>query len=472
MLNHENIYKYKDKSEKEIKVSKSEDDLTIKSLYSLDKEFKKLKAYEHAKEYDESQRRKNTNVNHLDEYLSKIENEEYEKQKNEISAEVIEQFNLEHSEQNRSNALKEEIIKSNRRSSESRRLVYMPQKAALVPSFANSFKEKLNSESRARELTKKNGDLFQKRVNAEKLKVARQTTTRHNLSEMEKYMEIRKGKNSCKDNEVYRDLAQFIGAYDSSLNDEDKIKLLDYYLGVSQKKGPEDVEGKDTAKALDIMTRALFAINIPALRLDSDSVIANKAGTFESILGQVTAYENMLKRYEHQDKDGKTVSYFDGIEAHMKNVIENHINKLRLISLYYITRRDIMLNNVYNTHRDDEITLNIDDNATSEQKNLAQSIMESYVVGKKLMQIAGASEKDLREIGNIHITRQAAVNLLNKSGELVNDTEASREKQREMLQNSFNSMNYIAVNGVGVYTSKAVRSDTTISALFTSFDRL
>ena len=54
MLNHENIYKYKEKSEKEIKVSKSEDDLTIKSLYSLDKEFKKLKAYEHAKEYDES----------------------------------------------------------------------------------------------------------------------------------------------------------------------------------------------------------------------------------------------------------------------------------------------------------------------------------------------------------------------------------------------------------------------------------
>ena len=472
MLNHENIYKYKDKSEKEIKVSKSEDDLTIKSLYSLDKEFKKLEAYKHAKEYDESQRRKNTNVNHLDEYLSKIENEEYEKQKNEISAEVIEQFNLEHSEQNRSNALKEEIVKSHRRSSESRRLIYMPQKAALVPSFANSFKEKLNSESRARELTKKNGDLFQKRVNAEKLKVSRQTTSRHNLSEMEKYMEIRKGKNSCKDNEVYRDLAQFIGAYDSSLNDEDKIKLLDYYLGVSQKKGPEDVEGKDTAKALDIMTRALFAINIPALRLDSDSVIANKAGTFESILGQVTAYENMLKRYEHQDKDGKTVSYFDGIEAHMKNVIENHINKLRLISLYYITRRDIMLNNVYNTHRDDEITLNIDDNATSEQKNLAQSIMESYVVGKKLMQVAGASEKDLREIGNIHITRQAAVNLLNKSGELVNDTEASREKQREMLQNSFNSMNYIAVNGLGVYTSKAVRSDTTISAMFTSFDRL
>ena len=89
MLNHENIYKYKEKSEKEIKVSKSEDDLTIKSLYSLDKEFKKLKAYEHAKEYDESQRRKNTNVNHLDEYLSKIENEEYEKQKNEISAEEL-----------------------------------------------------------------------------------------------------------------------------------------------------------------------------------------------------------------------------------------------------------------------------------------------------------------------------------------------------------------------------------------------
>ena len=213
--------------------------------------------------------------------------------------------------------------------------------------------------------------------------------------------------------------------------------------------------------ALGLMTKALFAIDIPSIRLDSDVLMAGNAEKLESITGQVYAYENMLARY------GK--DYFKEINADVAKLLKNHLDKLRLISAYYVSRKDVVTDMEYSTHYDEELTLEVNEQTPDSVKALVEKIMNSTVLAAKLMEVSGVKQKD--RTGMVKAIREVKSNaskqLFNKSSNAL-----KTEEQRKLLEESVKKMSYFGVNGFGVYSLNAKNCGVSFGSLFKNFNNL
>ena len=347
-----------------------------------------------------------------------------------------------------------------------RQLVYYPTKSVLSPQYGKSFKQRLSAQQRLEKQSNVKSALYMKKKNEQMLIDARDQYSRSCIESMDNMLS---DKNiNCEKGQDYKDIAQFMASKEMGFTQEDKERLLEYYLGAGKSEAMKNDAGQDLQKALDLMTKALFAIDIRSLHLESDAGFVRNAGRLESIMGQVAAYEHTLQKYDAENGEG---AYFATIGEEAVTVKEQ-LDRLRLLSLYYINRRDIMTNKYYVEHYDDEISK--EGGLNQEQDKLSQLLVDNALIGKKLMESFGASEAQIKKgVADQSKKKGGITSSMVKEGQkLVDDSNESVELQRQRLEEAFKSMDYFGVNGFGVYSSKAVRCSTSFSGLGFAMDDL
>lgn len=359
--------------------------------------------------------------------------------------------------------LREMLMSTRYSNSEDRKLVHFPTKSVLAPKYNDRYRERLSASKRIEKRNDSSSELYQKKKNKQMIINARDNYAKSCIKGMKTLMEGRAV--TCEGAE-YKDLAQFMGTNEAGLTQEEKKSLLDNYLGTSKGKGDGEYEGRDRQRALDLMTKALFSIDVPSIRLDSDISFVQNAGKLEAIMGMVVAYEHMLQRYETTDENGTVHTYFDDIDESIATVVKEQMDRLRILSLYYVNRRDIITNSYYADHQNNEISKLVD-NATDDQKKLSQMLLDSTFIGEKLMQTYGAKKEVIAaSIGDSIITGpDLTMAMIKESRKLTASNKDGKKLQMAKLEEAFKSMDYFGINGFGVYTSEAVRCSTGFAML-------
>lgn len=330
------------------------------------------------------------------------------------------------------------ILNEAERTEGNRNLVIIPTQTALLSGMGESFNERLDPNERARKIINKKSELYQKDKNARMVEVAEDNYARKCHAAMRMSMESRAVK--CEDKQVYSDLSQFIAASDKELTQADKTMLLDCYLGKSLNNGPEGLEGQDKQKAMDIMTKAIMAIDVSSIRIDSDAYLARNSEMLEGVSCKVAAYHRMLKRY------GESEAYFGNLEGTLPKIIRDQLDRLSLISYYYQSRKDIIKDKYFREHYNDEVSMHTDENAPDEQKKLAKKLTESVNLCDKLR--AAFGEKGQRRSFRLS------------------------ERQRNKLEMTLADMDYLRIGEDDYYSSKAIKCDKTFEGLKLSFNEL
>ena len=359
-----------------------------------------------------------------------------------------------------SSAWLRKALKSTRHlNSEMRELVHIPTLAVYSAEYGKRFNEKVEAQTRLEKMENHKSALYQKKKNAIMVREAVNSNSRRCLDSMEKAMLGREI--VCEDGNLYKDLAMFMGAGEQELSAQDKRKLLDHALGTSRNADTGQIEGQNIKAALGLMSKSLFALDIPSLRLDSDVLMAGNAEKLEAITGQVAAYEHMLERYPGD--------YFREIDDDIAGMLKDHLNKLRLIAAYYVSRKEVVTDMEYSTFYDEELTLELDDTASDEQKAMVEKIMNSTVLAAKLMEVSGVRQKDRKGVVKAvkGVKSNASKRILAKAQNLINE-----KQQRELLERSVKKMSYFGVNGFGAYTLNAKNCGASFGSLFKGFNDL
>ena len=459
MFQHENL-----KKDQEIKVSVSAEDV-IQSRNALSLEDGPVQN----KSKEESDRKDNSlEKGWLKNRLKKME--EKKEDDTRLKEETI-AYLQDHTVNAHTQRLHDILVSSGRGKREKRKLVYFPQKSALITGYSKTRRNMLQPQTRVLKKHDRSSELYQKEQNAKMIEGAGTSFYKNSLTAMEKLMEKREIK--CDDREVYSDLTAFIGSTESTFTSQDKKDLLNFYLGKSTKKGPEGPEGRegqDTQKALDLMTKALFAIDIPSIRLDSDTYIAQNAAKLESVVARVNAYERMLRRYEKTDDEGNVKTYFDDIDEKVGSIVKNQLKRLQNLSLFYLSRRDVITNKYYRSHYNEEISMNVT-GADNQQKALSKNMMESVIAGRMLMASYNQNQQDIdKTVGNLAFDDQATEQLSQQVRDSFANSQELKELQRQKMEEALNRMDYFAVNGEGVYVTRSDKSSSLFKYLIGSFN--
>ncbi len=321
-----------------------------------------------------------------------------------------------------------------------RQLITVPQNTVLLNNLGRQFEEKLSGANRDKKKKVKKHELNQKEKNAFMLEVAGENYAKGCFSALTEAMKNRTI--TFDDRKDLRDLAQFVGSKDQSFTAEDKKLLLDSYLGKGNEEGPEGLYGKDRQLAMDLMTKALLAIDIDSISIDSEAIIAKNAEKFESLAGMVAAYDSQLKKYNDAAKSGggENAGYLESLDDDLRTKVSQHLSKLRNVAYFYVTAKDVMRNKYYKTHLNSEMADMAQENDSRDQKVLATAI-KTYK-----NRVDDFKKQDFPEI---------------------------TEQQSEKLQSNLEGLKYFSEESVkeGI-TSNALRSNQTFQGLFMSFDRL
>lgn len=466
MFGRENLQEIQvNKKESKIGVYKYDNDiLQTKNPYALDKAPLVDDNRQSKSKEAEDLRSRQQETKWLSENLEKILQEEKlrqdEKRKQEQEREALEKqkFDEEHTKEKHTQSLINTLMASKRGNRNKRQLVHFPTKSVLAPKFNDRYRERLTGSKRIEKQNDPSSELYQKKKNKQMLIDARDSYSKACIESMKAEMAGREV--TCEGDE-YKDLAQFMGIKEKGFSKEDRKSLLDKYLGTSMKKGPGGYEGQDRQRALDLMTKALFSVDVPSIRLDSDLSFVQNAGKLEAIMGMVVAYEHMLKRYETTDENGAVHTYFDDISSVTAEVVKEQLERLRILSLYYVNRRDIITNSYYAEHQNNEISIGAKD-ASAVQKDLSQKLLESQFIGQKLMQTYGAGNEVIAASGvnKTEFGPEITKDMIRKATKLTASSQEGKQLQRTKLEEAFKSMDYFGINGFGVYSSEAVRCST------------
>ncbi len=200
--------------------------------------------------------------------------------------------------------------------------------------------ENLNANERAAIVKSSKSELRQRQKNSRMVVDARQVHVTSSLNSME---EVLKKRNITIENkDLYRDLSQFVCLNSDIFSEEDKDNLVDAYLRANKAAQNSTDKRQDMKMVLDIMIKALFSIDIPSASFDSDTSLARNAAAFESLLGQVAAFDIALKKYEYTGKDNEVVTYFSTLGKEAQNSAMERYNRLKNVVLLYVSRRSMI----------------------------------------------------------------------------------------------------------------------------------
>ncbi len=173
----------------------------------------------------------------------------------------------------------------------------------------------------------------------------------------------------------YLDLSAFMKEGDDKAN----FELAALYLGKSVKMQGLALEGQDVFKALDLMAEQLFLFDVGSLDLSDDTALVKNAAKLESLSAKVAAFDRLMKKH----------GYIDTLKPENQERLSERLNSLRSIAAYYELRKEIITNEVYKTHLNDELSLNKTGDITEEQSELSEKLLDSLVLGRTMMSLSG-----------------------------------------------------------------------------------
>ncbi len=259
--------------------------------------------------------------------------------------------------------------------------------ATLGAGFKKRFKDRLNAEERAKKQKNPKSRLYQKKQNADILAESINQYETKTYDEINKV--ITRQALRC-DKEDYHDLAAFMQEGEEEKNRE----LINLYLGKSVRVQGGALEGQDVRSALDTMAASLFSIDISTLDFTDDKSLVQNASTLERISSQAAAFDRMSKKHH----------YSESLDEEDMTRLNDRLDALRSISAYYSNRKEIITNDLYKTHYDDELSMESSAANTNEQRALGEKLVASLILGRTMMSLNGINVGKKIFGGNLRFT--------------------------------------------------------------------
>lgn len=302
-----------------------------------------------------------------------------------VSAEEKRKFDYLHNVDNHSKRFLN-IINNARREVANSAVVYtlrhLPDQSTLGKEYKSKFNTRLSDEARLQKSRNKKSRIYQKHRNAELLK---ETLRKNETDSFDLVNRAMTGHAMRCEKDDYHDLAMFM----KEGQDKKNINLINLYLGKSLKAGPGGLEGQDVQLALDNMAGQLFSVDVSSLRFDNDTEMVQNATELERISGQLAAFERMAEKH----------NYMASLDEFEKKRLNDRLDALRSVAAYYNIRKDIITDDYYKNHYNDELSLDVNGAETAEQKKLAENLLKSLVVGRKMMKLNGVDLDRLKYNG-------------------------------------------------------------------------
>lgn len=258
------------------------------------------------------------------------------------------------------------------------KMIFHPEKTDWLDTFGNAFSERIDEKTRKEKKKNRRSRLFVKAENEALLNKAESEYAGRLSSDLSRFLPA--GINPMQADA--RDVAQFMiyGGEDVFRN-----KLVAKLFFSTQ--GGEDEKKLSRQMAMAEMAQILVSVDISKLHLDSDQDIANHADVLERLTGQVAAFDTLSEKY----------GYFDTLPEKDKKTLSKKLECLRAISAYYVAKKEVMKDALYRDHYNDELTYDVNDGATDEQKELVKKLMRTFVLGRVMMKLNGVSQNSLNK---------------------------------------------------------------------------
>ncbi len=338
-----------------------------------------------------------------------------------------------------------ESIIQGTKASQKFRIKHTPAKYALYNMYKGKYQACVeNGNNKAESKMKNNSSLYSKHHNASVLTKTEREVAEENFKNFNYYYgSIGNDYNQ----QVYKDLSQFMVSSDKSEN----MTILGLYLGESI----QDLPGKKGTKktvnkqlALDNMTKVLMKLDLTDLAMRNDREIIRHARKLERITSMTCAYDSLLK--DNPEYMAKLVTNDLNREDNNNQEQETYLRKslqevrkrlevLRAIAAYYTARKNVMTDKYYVEHPDSDITMDVSESSSEEQRALAEKMADAYYLGRNMMRINGKSIHNVDKIKTPTLHNDYAKDLLNSKAGL----ETIEDVQKAFLQGD-----YIKLDGV------------------------
>ena len=303
-----------------------------------------------------------------------LENVEKTFERRRKEAELTKKYNEEHTIENHSNRF-QQMVRDTRQQmgpAEARvDLYHIPGNTVLTKEYKENFTDRLNAKERAGKKENKKSRLYQKKVNRDQMKAAAERQSIRSKRNLDTALSVLKFRDEKED---IQDVVQFLGSEMKG----DNMALLNEYYGKSNKKGPGGREGQDVQKALDRMVRQLFSVNLNELHFENDTEMVKNAAVLERLSRQVAAFDRLSEKN----------NYGASLNDDERNMLNERLEKLRSIAAYYNVRKEIIMDDTYKDHYNDELSMNML-TGDPEQRKLAGMLLESYVLAQNMLEING-----------------------------------------------------------------------------------
>lgn len=304
------------------------------------------------------------------------------------------------------------------------KLSHVPDETVLGKEYQASFKDRITGEKREQKKHNKKSRLYRKNENAALLSASVQEFQTASYDRMNRAMT--KQALRC-DKEDYNDLAMFM----QEGEDQKNIELVNLYLGKSVKWGPGGLEGQDVQQALDLMAAQLFSIDIRELHFENDTEMVKNAAQLEKIAGQVAAFDRMAQK----------AHFMESLDEDHQARLNERLESLRSIAAYYSVRKEIISNEYYKNHYNDELSMDVIGATREDQAKLAEKLVQSLVLGRSMMRINGIDVGRMKYNGEfVHFTKEDTRGVIR----MINSEYSDRAKQKELAKDAHKEKDALA----------------------------
>ena len=295
------------------------------------------------------------------------------------------------------------------------RISCMPKDSLLTTEYGRKFKERISSKTRDKKSKNKRSRLYLKRVLFDQVREAESSYKAGCYTQIRDLM-----MNRVCDDEDYSDLSHFMIPGEAALN----RSLLNLYLGKDRsKEGEGGFAGQDIQTALDKMLRQIFTTDLTQFNFESDSAMMKNSAALEHLLGQIGAFDRMAEKHD----------YFNTLDDETKHRVNDRLGALRSIANYYQIRKQILTNQYYMTHYNDEMTMDIIWDRSDPKSEIGELLLKAQVLGRTMMRLNGMDKKKLAKY------KEPSFSDENKAG-VYRDLERelmSDKGQKDLLANAY-----------------------------------
>ena len=291
----------------------------------------------------------------------------------------------------------------------------VPEKSALLKAYKGKAVN-ISAEVRAQKIKNKRSRLFVKAKNSDACLKAHNDILELNNK---KILETFAGSDLDADKETVRDLSYFM----SSDNATENKSLFDKY------------QEEDRSEALDIMTGKLLDMDVSKISLENDAAIAKNAATLEQLSGMVSAYDRII---EANPQYRESLNNSESGES-----IKQRIEMLRSIATYYVARKELITDEYYRSHYNDELSLEVNENSSDDEKEVAAKLMSAHYAGINMMRSNGASQGDINKRGTLNLKSFYAKGMAEQAKNVSAADEDGLRARKKLLMDYYKSQDHV-----------------------------